>query len=118
MLEPHAGRVAMNVPDERLGAVVHDLDRPVGMKSEHRSVDLHREVLAASERAPHSRQVNAHLLGSEPEARRNLIPVDVQPLRRDVDVDAAFAELGDLLLVAGRKLPPAWPNRLASHELE
>ena len=34
------------------------------------------------------------LLGLEAEARRDLVAVDVQPLRRDVDVDAALA-VGD-----------------------
>jgi len=38
--------------------------------------------------------VNPHLLEREAETRRDLVAVDVQPLRRDVDVDAAFA-VGD-----------------------
>ena len=52
---------------------------------------LHREVLAPAERAADSREVHAHLLRLEREARRNLVAVDVRPLRRDVDVDAALA---------------------------
>ena len=38
--------------------------------------------------------MDPHLLGLEAEAGRHLVAVDVQPLRRDVDVDAALA-VGD-----------------------
>ena len=54
-------------------------------------MDLHREVLAAAERAADAGEVDPHLLGREAEARRDLVAVDVQPLRGDVDVDAALA---------------------------
>ena len=53
-------------------------------------MDLHREVLATAERSADAGEMEAHLLGGEPEARCNLIAVDVQPLRGDVDVDAAL----------------------------
>ncbi len=56
-----------------------------------RGVDLHREVLAAAEGAADAGEVDPHLLGREAEARRDLVAVDVEPLRRDVDVDAALA---------------------------
>ena len=58
---------------------------------EQRSVDLHREVLAPAERAADAGEVDPHLLGREVEARRDLLAIDVEPLRRDVDVDAALA---------------------------
>ncbi len=61
------------------------------MEREHRRVDLHRQVLAAAERAADAREVEAHALRREAEARRHLVAVDVQPLRRDVDVDPALA---------------------------
>ena len=54
-------------------------------------MDLHREVLAAAEGAADAGEVDAHLLDRKVEARRDLVAVDVQPLRRDVDVDAALA---------------------------
>ena len=54
-------------------------------------MDLHREILAAAERAADAGEVDAHLLRLEPEARRDLVAVDVEPLGRDVDVDAALA---------------------------
>ena len=54
-------------------------------------MDLHREVLAAAERAADAGEVDPHLLRLETEARRDLVAVDVEPLGRDVDVDAALA---------------------------
>src|SRR4029450_13745159 len=58
---------------------------------QHGAVDLHREVLAAAERAAHAREMDPDLLLAEPQTRSHLVAVDVQPLGRDVDVDAAFA---------------------------
>ncbi len=83
--------MTVHVPGERLLAVVDDLHRPVRVQREHRAVHLHREVLAAAERAADPAEVDAHLLQRQSEARRDLGPVDMQPLRRDVDVDAALA---------------------------
>ena len=54
-------------------------------------MDLHREILAPAECAAHAREVDPHLLLLEPEARCDLVAIDVQPLGRDVDIDAAFA---------------------------
>ena len=83
--------MAVDVAGERLLAVVDDLHRPVRVQREQRGVDLHRDVLAAAERAADAGEVDAHPLEREAEARRDLGPVDVEPLRRDVDVDAALA---------------------------
>ena len=52
-------------------------------------MDLHVEVLARPERPADARQVDPDLVLGEPEARSDLLPVDVQPLRRHVEVDAA-----------------------------
>ncbi len=54
-------------------------------------MDLDREVFPPAERAAHAREVDPHLLRLERETRRHLVAVDVRPLRRDVDVDAALA---------------------------
>ena len=54
-------------------------------------MDLHGQILAAAEGAADTREVNAHLFLCEAETRCDLLAVDVQPLRRDVDVDAALA---------------------------
>ena len=91
VLGPDLRRVPVDVADERLLAAVDELHRAARVQREHRAVDLHREVLAAAERAADAGEVDAHLLGREAEARRDLVAVDVQPLRRDVDVDAALA---------------------------
>ena len=61
------------------------------MEGEHRAVDLHRQVLAPAEGAAHPGEVDPHLLLLEPEARGDLVAVDVQPLGRDVDVHATLA---------------------------
>ena len=53
-------------------------------------MDLDREVLAAAERAADAGEVDAYLLGGEREAGRDLVAVDVDPLRGDVDVDASL----------------------------
>ena len=91
VLGPDPRRVPVHVAGERLLAVVDDLHRAVRVQREQRAVDLHREVLAAAERAADAGEVDAHLLERQAEARRDLRAVDVQPLRRDVDVDAALA---------------------------
>ena len=57
-------------------------------------MELHGEVLAAAERAADPGEMDPHHLGRQPEARRDLVAVDVQPLGGDVDVDAALA-VGD-----------------------
>ena len=57
-------------------------------------MDLHREVFAAAEGSADTAQMDPHLLGLQAETGCNLVTVDVQPLRCDVDVDAALA-VGD-----------------------
>ncbi len=91
VLEAHARGVPVDMADERLGAAVDDAHGALRVQRQQRAVDLHREVLAPAERAADAGQVDAHLLGREAEAGRDLVAVDVQPLRRDVDVDAALA---------------------------
>ena len=54
-------------------------------------MDLHRQVLAAAERAADARQRQPDLLRRQAEALGELVAVDVQPLGRDVEVDAALA---------------------------
>ena len=94
VLAPDPRRMPVDVADERLLAVVDDLHRAVRVQREHGAVDLHREVLAAAERAADAGEVDPHHLGRQPEAGRDLVAVDVQPLGGDVDVDAALA-VGD-----------------------
>ena len=90
VFEAHARGMAMDVADERLGAPVDDAHGPARVQGQQGTVDLHREIFAPAECAPDAGQVDAHLLGRQAEAGRDLVAIDVQPLRGDVDVDAAL----------------------------
>jgi hypothetical protein len=83
--------MAVDVADERLLAAVDHLDRPARAQREHAGVDLHRDVLAAAERAADAAEHEPHGLRRQREAGGDLVAVDVQPLRRDVEIDAAGA---------------------------
>ena len=89
VLEVHPRRVAVDVAVERLLAGVDHLHRPVRPQRQQAGVDLHRDVLAGAERAADAGERQAHLLLRQAEAGRDLPPVDVQPLRGDVEVDPA-----------------------------
>src|SRR4029077_78870 len=91
MLRMDPRRVTVDVAGERLLPAVDHLHRATRVQREHCRVDLDREILAAAEGAADSREVDAHLLLREAQTRCDLLTVDVQPLRRDVDVDAALA---------------------------
>ena len=54
-------------------------------------MSLHRQVLARAKRAADAGHCESHLLGRQPKALRELVPVDMQPLRSDVEIDAALA---------------------------
>ena len=90
MLRPDLRRVPVDVADEGLLAVVDHLHGALGSQREHRRVQLHREILPPAERSADSGQVHAHHLRRQAEAGGDLVAVDVRPLRRDVDVDAAL----------------------------
>ena len=86
--------MAVDVTDEGFLPAVDDLHRTIRVQREHRPVDLHRQVLAPAEGAADAGEVDPNLLRLQPETRRDLIPIVVQPLRRDVDVHSALA-VGD-----------------------
>ena len=77
---PHLGRVAVHMAEERLVAAVDHLHRLAGVQGQKAQVDLQRQVLAGAERPAHPGQGEAHLLLVDPQARRDLLSVDVQPL--------------------------------------
>ena len=52
-------------------------------------MDLHAEVLAGAERAADAAERDPHLVGRQVEAGGDLVAVDVQPLGRHEQVDAA-----------------------------
>src|SRR5207249_2558506 len=51
----------------------------------------HREILPGAECAAYARHREPNLLQRQPEDTRQLLLVDVQPLGRDAEVDAALA---------------------------
>ena len=81
----------MHVTRERLLPVVDDLHGAVRVQRQQCTVDLHREVLPATECAADTAEMDANRCQRQREARRDLRTVDVQPLSGDVDVDAAFS---------------------------
>jgi hypothetical protein len=86
---PASGRVAVHVAVEGLLPAVDHLHGASGPEREEAGVDLHVDVLARAEGASDARERDPdHLLG-QPETQGDLLAVDVQPLRRDVEVDAA-----------------------------
>src|SRR5215210_28656 len=91
VLVAHPGRVPVHVPEKGLLAVVHHLDRALGVESEEAGVGLHGEVFPAPEGATHAREGEPHPLRGQVEALGQLILVDVQPLRGDVQVHPALA---------------------------
>ncbi len=137
MLVPHPGRVPVHVPEEGLLPPVHHPHRPSSVERQQAGVDLHRQVLPGPERATHPGQCQPHLLLRQAEARRDLLPVGVQPLRRHEEIDAAVrrrhrqprlrAEEGlilhtDLVLadhhdLRRRRVGIAMPDRLVSHHV-
>ena len=70
VLVAHARGVAVDVAEERLLAPVHHLHGAAGVEREQAGVDLHREVLAAAERAADAAEHEPHLLRRQVEARR------------------------------------------------
>ncbi len=85
----HERRVPVHVPEERLLPAVGHLHRPVGAQRQQAGVHVHRQVLAAAERATDPGQVQPHQVAGHAQRHADLPLVDVQPLGRDVEIDAA-----------------------------
>ena len=107
MLGPDLRGMAVDVADERLLTVVDDLHGTIGVEGEQRAVDLHRQVLTAAERAADAGEMDTHLLGLQVRAGSGLVAIDVEPLRRDVDVDAALA-VGYRVSISGPRNAWSW----------
>ena len=86
----HTRGMAVDVTDERLAPVVFHLDRPSRAERQHADVDLERDVLAGAERAAHARRVASHLVRLHAEAWVDLLVIDVDPLARGPQIDAAL----------------------------
>ena len=79
----------MDVTVEGLLAPVAELHRSAGAQRQHAGVDLHVDVLTGAEGPSHAGEVQPDLVLGQAEARRDLLPVDVEPLRGHVEVHAA-----------------------------
>ena len=88
MTHPDRGRMAVHVTEKALLPAVGHSHRAAGAQRQQAGVDLQADVFASTERAAHSPERQAHLVGFEIEARGDLGAVLVQPLRRDEQVDA------------------------------
>ena len=78
----------MDVAEEGLLAAVHHGDRAARPQGEHAGVQVHREVLTTAESPADPGEHDPHLLGRQTEARRDLVPVLVDLLARDEQVDS------------------------------
>jgi hypothetical protein len=81
--------MAVHVGQERLLPGVGDLHGAARAQREQAGVHLHGQVLAGAERPARPRRDEPHLRGLEGQAGGDLVAVGVQPLRGDVQVDAA-----------------------------
>ena len=82
------------VAEERLLASVHHLDGPARAQREQADVHLEAHVFAGAERAADTGERQAHLFERQREARGDLALVDVQPLRRDVELHSCAVVIG------------------------
>ena len=78
-------RVALVVPDSRFFAVPNDRDRPLRVPRRECEQRLDGEVLPAAERAADLRVANRDRVLFEPQHRRDLAQIFVQPLPRRFD---------------------------------
>ena len=109
MAHPDRRRMPVHVTEEALGpAVLHPHRTPEPQREQTR-VHLQRDVLACAERPADAAEHEPHLLLGQAEAGGDLLAVLVQPLRGDVQLDAATAGVGD----RQRRLEPE--ERLVLH---
>lgn len=105
VLVPELGGVAVDMPEEGLEAVVDDLYGLAGAQREEARVDLHRQVLTAAEGTADTGERHPDLVLGQAEYGRDLAQIRVQPLRGDVQVDAAvLARHGEAGLRAEERL--------------
>src|SRR5256714_4067804 len=88
MAVPELRRMSVDVSVERFFSSICHPNRTPGRECEEARVDLERDILACAERSADSREHEMHLRFRQPEAGRDLTQIFVQPLRRDVQLDA------------------------------
>jgi hypothetical protein len=79
----------VHVAVEGLRAPVRHLHRPPGSEGKQAGVDLRVDVLAGAERSTDACKRDPYALRWKVEARRDLLEVDVQPLRRRPELHAS-----------------------------
>ena len=79
----------MDVAEEGLLPAVHHRDGPACVKGEHAGVDVDAQVFTAPEGPADSGEHDLHALGREAKAGRDLLPVLVDLLAGNVEVDPA-----------------------------
>ena len=109
--------MAVHMPDEGFRPRVRDLDGPARLEREEAGVRLHRQVLSRAERAADAGHRQADLVAWQTEHAGQLLLVDVQPLRGDVEVHPAFAVRdGEAGLRPQRRLVLHPDHVLAGHD--
>ena len=92
---PDRRRVTVDVTQEALGPAVGDAHGTTEPQGEQTRVHLQADVLPSTERATDTAQRQTHRLLGQPETGGDLRAVLVQPLGRDVQLDAAATAVGD-----------------------
>src|SRR5919202_104681 len=101
---PKPRRVPMDVADEGLLASVPHLDGTPRLERQQASMYVDGEVFAGTERATHAGEVQPHACLRQPEAGGDLLQVDVQRLRGDVEGHPPVSRDGQSRLRAQRRL--------------
>ena len=92
---PHGRRVAVHVAEEALRPAVGDANRSAEPQRQQTGVHLEADVLTPAERSADPTEIQPHRFVRQTEAGGDLVTVLVQPLRRNVQFDAAAARIGD-----------------------
>ena len=85
---PDARGVPVHMAVERLLARIDHFHGLPGAQRQQAGMEVHAEVFARSKRAADAGEMKPHLVGGQVQTWRNLIPIYVQPLCGDVQVDA------------------------------
>ena len=88
---PKLGRMPMDVSVKRLFPPVGHPYRPSGRERQEAGVDLERDVFARPESAADAGKYEMHFRLRQAKARRDLPQILMEPLCRDVELDAAVA---------------------------
>src|SRR5207302_9655959 len=88
---PELGGMPMDMAVEGFLATVGHADRPLRREREQAGVDLQRDVFARPESTADAGKYEMHFRLRQPKAWRDLPQILMEPLCRDVELDAAVA---------------------------